>query len=159
MSTSRRKHQARQRATRERAARQTRRERAAELFAQGRSQAEVARELDVSPQSASRWHTRWQAEGTAALRTRGPTGRRPKVADEQLEAIEQRSWVAHEWPRIKRGSRRIGLDRLVRRIRHLADPPGASHLVGAWAHAGPAPPYGLEAGLHGRRPRLPLRPR
>jgi transposase len=49
----------------------------------------VARELDVSRQSASRWHTRWQAEGTAALRTRGPTGRRPKVADEQLEAIEQ----------------------------------------------------------------------
>jgi transposase len=89
MSTNRRKRQARQRAALLRAARQVRRERAAELFAQGRTQAEVARRLDVSRQSASRWHTRWQADGTTALRTRGPTGRRPKVADEQLEAIQQ----------------------------------------------------------------------
>jgi transposase len=89
MSTNRRKQQARQRATQERAARQARRERAAELFARGRSQAEVARQLDVSRQSASRWHTRWQADGTTALRTRGPTGRRPKVPDTALEAIEQ----------------------------------------------------------------------
>jgi transposase len=89
MSTNRRTQQARQRATRERAERQARRERAAELFAQGRTQAEVAHELDVSRQSTSRWHSRWQADGTAALRTRGPTGRRPKVADEQLAAIEQ----------------------------------------------------------------------
>ena len=73
----------------ERAALEARRLEAAELFAQGRSQAEVARELDVSRQSASRWHTRWQADGSAALRTRGPTGRRPKVADDQLEVIEQ----------------------------------------------------------------------
>jgi transposase len=78
MSTNRRKQQARQRAVKERAARQARRERAAELFAQGRTQAEVARQLDVSRQSASRWHARWQADGTTALRTRGPTGRRPR---------------------------------------------------------------------------------
>jgi transposase len=89
MSTNRRKQQARQRATRERAARQTRRERAAELFAQGRSQAEVARQLDVSPQSASRWPAGWHAAGTMGLQSRGPTGRRPKVADEQLAGIEQ----------------------------------------------------------------------
>jgi transposase len=89
MSTNRRKQQARQRAAQERAARQARRERAAELFAEGRSQAEVARELDVSRQSASRWHTRWQADGTTALRSRGPTGRRPKVPDSKLEVIEQ----------------------------------------------------------------------
>jgi transposase len=89
MSTNRRKQQARQRGARQRAERQVRRERAAQLFAQGRTQAEVARELDVSRQSAGRWHARWQADGAAALRTRGPTGRRPKVADEQLAAIEQ----------------------------------------------------------------------
>jgi transposase len=89
MSTNRRKQAARERAAQARAARQARRERAAELFAQGRSQAEVARELDVSGQSVSRWHARWQAEGPKALRTRGPTGRRPKVGDEQLAAIEQ----------------------------------------------------------------------
>jgi transposase len=89
MSTNRRMQQARTHAARERAVRQARRERAAELFAQGRSQTEVARELDVSRQSASRWHAGWQAAGTTGLQSRGPTGRRPKVADDQLEAIEQ----------------------------------------------------------------------
>lgn len=64
--------------------RQARRERAAELFAQGRTQVEVARQLDVFRQGA----VRWQADGMAALRTRGP-GRRPKVADDQLEGIER----------------------------------------------------------------------
>ena len=89
MSTNRRTQQARKRAARQRAERQARRERAAELFAQGRSQAEVARQLDVSRQSASRWHAGWQAAGTTGLQSRGPTGHRPKVADDQLEGIEQ----------------------------------------------------------------------
>jgi transposase len=89
MSTNRRKQQARQRGAQQRAARQARRERAAELFAQGRSQVEVAGELDVSRQSVSRWHARWQANGPTSLRSRGPTGRPPKIADEQLEVIEQ----------------------------------------------------------------------
>jgi transposase len=89
MSTNRRTQAARERAAQERAARQARRERAAELFGQGRSQAEVARQLDVSGQSVSRWHARWQAEGTPALRSRGPTGRRPKVPDTALTTIEQ----------------------------------------------------------------------
>jgi transposase len=89
MSTNRRKQQARQRAAKERAARQARRERAAELFAQGRTQAEVARELDVSRQSANRWHAGWQAEGATALQSRGPTGRRPKIPDAALKGIEE----------------------------------------------------------------------
>ena len=89
MSTNRRTQQARQRGARQRAERQARRERAAELFAQGRSQAEVARELDVSRQSASRWHAGWQASGPTGLQSRGPTGRHPKVPDSALEGIEQ----------------------------------------------------------------------
>jgi transposase len=89
MSTNRRKQQARKRGAQERAGRQARRERAAEPFAQGRSQAEVARELDVSKQSASRWHAGWRADGTTGLRSRGPTGRRPKVPDDQLEGIQR----------------------------------------------------------------------
>jgi transposase len=55
----------------------------------------------VSRQSASRWRTRWQADGATALRTRGPTGRRPKVADDQLGAIEQallEGALAHGFP-------------------------------------------------------------
>jgi hypothetical protein len=45
------------------------------LFAQGRTQDEVARELDVSRQSASRWHAGWHAAGATALQSRGrPAG-------------------------------------------------------------------------------------
>jgi transposase len=73
----------------ERAARQARRLRAAGLFTQGRSQAEVARELGVSRQSAHRWHAQWQQGGVAALRSRGPTGPDPKVSDVQLAKVEQ----------------------------------------------------------------------
>jgi transposase len=89
MSTNRRTQQARQRGARQRAERQVRRERAAELFAQGYTEAEVACELDVSRQSASRWHAGWQAEGATALQSRGPTGRRPQVPDAALEGIEE----------------------------------------------------------------------
>ena len=53
----------------ERAARETRRLRAAELFAAGRSQGEVANELGVSRQSAHVWHTAWQQGGVDVLRS------------------------------------------------------------------------------------------
>ena len=101
MSTNRRRQQARRRGARQRAERQARRERAAELFAQGRSQAEVARELDVSRQSTSRWHAGWQAAGTTGLQSRGPTGRRPKIPDSALAGIEQallEGALAHGFP-------------------------------------------------------------
>jgi hypothetical protein len=42
--------------------------------------------------------------------------RRASERDEQAIA----RWVAHEWPRIKRGSRRIGLACLLRRIGRFA---------------------------------------
>ncbi len=206
----------------ERAARQARRLRAAELFAQGHTQAEVARQLGVSCQAASRWHARFANSGVDALRSRGPTGPDLKVSDAQLAKVEQvllegaiaagfdtdlwtlervatvidwltgvryhpghtwrilhqrlgwtvqrperraserdeqaiARWVAHEWPRIKRGSRRIGLACLLRRIGHLADPAGAPHLVTARSDAGPAAPVRLEEGLDGGRARLPPR--
>jgi transposase len=73
----------------ERAVRQARRMRAAELFAQGRSQAEVASELGVSRESARRWHQRWKSGGADALQSRGRTGPDPKLSDAQLPAIEQ----------------------------------------------------------------------
>ena len=73
----------------ERAARETRRLRAAELFAAGRSQAEVANELGVSRQSAHVWHGAWQQGGVDALRSRGPTGPDPKLSDAQLARVEQ----------------------------------------------------------------------
>ena len=62
---------------------------AAELFAHDVHQAEVARTLGVSRQTVSRWHARWQADGTAGLASRGAPGRTPRVSDAQLEQAEQ----------------------------------------------------------------------
>jgi transposase len=73
----------------ERAAREARRLRAAELFAQGRTQAEVAGELGVSRQSAHVWHTAWRQGGADALRSRGPTGPDPKLSATDLARVEQ----------------------------------------------------------------------
>jgi transposase len=73
----------------ERAALEARRLRAAELFAQGRSQAEVAHELGVSRQAVSRWHARWLAGGIEALRSRGPTGPDPKLSAADLGRVEE----------------------------------------------------------------------
>jgi integrase len=64
------------------------RERAAELFAEGRSAATVADELNVARQTATEWRARWQSGGAAALRNRR-LGRPPAVPDSQLPAIEQ----------------------------------------------------------------------
>jgi transposase len=73
----------------ERAALEARRLQAAELFAQGRTQAEVARTLGVSRQSAHVWHTRFIQGGVDALRSRGPTGPDPKLSAAQLAKVEQ----------------------------------------------------------------------
>jgi transposase len=63
--------------------------RAAELFAAGVRQAEVARQLGVSRQSVHLWHQRWRAAGPDALRSQGPTGPAPRLSDSQLRQVEQ----------------------------------------------------------------------
>ena len=73
----------------QRARLEARRLQAAELFAQGRTQAEVANTLGVSRQSAHVWHTRFQEGGVDALRSRGPTGPDPKLSAAQLAKVEQ----------------------------------------------------------------------
>jgi transposase len=76
-------------AQRERDRLQARRLRAAELFAVGVHQAEVARQLGVSAQAVSVWHARWQRGGPEALRSRGPSGPSPRLSDAQLATVEQ----------------------------------------------------------------------
>ena len=76
-------------AQRERDRLQDRRLRAAELFAAGVRQAEVARQLEVSAQAVSVWHGRWQAGGTDALRSRGSSGPVPRLSEQQLAQVEQ----------------------------------------------------------------------
>jgi transposase len=76
-------------AQRERERLEARRLRAAELFAAGVCQAEVARQLGISAQAVSVWHRRFKAGGPEALRSKGPSGPAPRLSDTQLTAVEQ----------------------------------------------------------------------
>jgi transposase len=67
---------------------QARRLKAGRLFAQGCSQAEVARQLKVSRQSASRWYHAWQGGGQEALRGADRTGRKRRLSGEDLCQLE-----------------------------------------------------------------------
>jgi transposase len=66
-----------------------RRLRAADLFAHGATQAEVARTLGASRQAALIWYRRWQAGGAQALHGAGRAGRRPRLSAAQLDQVEQ----------------------------------------------------------------------
>jgi transposase len=79
---------------RERDRLQARRLRAAELFAAGVRQAEVARQLGVSAQAVSVWRARFTQGGTEALRSRGPSGSAPRLSDAQLDRVERLCWKA-----------------------------------------------------------------
>jgi transposase len=70
---------------------QARRLNAGRLFAQGRSQADVARALEVSRQTASRWYHAWAVGGAEALRGAGRTGRRCKLSGDELCCFE--AWL------------------------------------------------------------------
>jgi len=59
------------------------------LFAAGRSQAEVVRQLGVARQNVSRWHALWRSGGPDALRSAGPTRPAPRLSDQQLHTIDQ----------------------------------------------------------------------
>ena len=63
--------------------------RAARLFEQGTSQAEVAHRLGTSRQNAHRWHRRWQQGGRAALRAAGRAGRKPRLNCPHRRQVER----------------------------------------------------------------------
>lgn len=65
-----------------------RRLRAAELFDRGKRQVDVAVELRVSAQTASRWYRAWQDGGRAGLAGAGRAGRKRWLSDEQLAEVE-----------------------------------------------------------------------
>jgi transposase len=65
-----------------------RRKRAARMFERGATQADVARELEVSRQSVSRWYADWQRGGVAALGAAGRAGRMPKLSEAQLGEVD-----------------------------------------------------------------------
>jgi transposase len=76
-------------AQRERDRLQARRLRAAELFAAGVRQAEVACQFGVSAQAVNVWHARWQTSGAEGLQSRGLSGPAPRLSDAQLATVEQ----------------------------------------------------------------------
>ena len=80
---------------------ESRRRRAARLFGHGESQALVARRLQVSRQSVSRWYRQWKDDGRAALRAAGRAGRKPRLSVPQLQQIDaalRRGARAHGFP-------------------------------------------------------------
>ena len=68
---------------------EARRLRAAELFAQGRTAAEVAQAVGVTYEAARRWRVHWARGGPKALRRRRAEGRPPKLSDEQIGQVRQ----------------------------------------------------------------------
>jgi transposase len=77
------------RARRDFRALEQRRQRAARLFAAGERLATVARKLQVSRQSVSRWYRQWKTGGTTALRGTGRAGRAPRLRAPELAQVEQ----------------------------------------------------------------------
>jgi transposase len=73
---------------------------AAELFAKGMTQVQVAKHLRISKMSASRWYRAWKAGGTAALVLQGPGGATCRLDQEQLARLQaelERGRAAHGW--------------------------------------------------------------
>src|SRR5713226_441967 len=70
------------------AAMEERRMRAADLFEQGVSPAEIARQVGVCHQIVSDWRAAWRRSGRDGLRAAGRAGRLPKLSREQLTVVE-----------------------------------------------------------------------
>jgi transposase len=68
---------------------EARRLRAADQFAAGVRQAEIACQLGVSAQAVSVWRRRFKASGPDGLRSKGPSGPAPRLSDQQLAEVEQ----------------------------------------------------------------------
>ncbi len=73
---------------------------AAERFAAGASNVEVAKDLRVSVRSAQRWRRAWHDVGAEGLRSAGPVSL-PKLSEALFTVLEQelaKGPVAHGWP-------------------------------------------------------------
>ena len=68
---------------------QQRRLKAAELFGQDLSNAEVARRLHVSRKSASGWYQQWKADGVEGLNKIRMPGPACRLSQEQLQELAQ----------------------------------------------------------------------
>lgn len=62
--------------------------RAADLFEQGLTSAEIARQVGVCHQIVSDWRAAWRRSGRDGLRAAGRAGRLPKLSQAQLALVE-----------------------------------------------------------------------
>jgi transposase len=74
---------------RDAAALERRRQKAAKLFAQGQTQAEIARKFCVSREAVRHWHDTWKQQGLPGLTSRGKPGPKPRLDARSLQQIEQ----------------------------------------------------------------------
>ncbi len=78
-----------------------RRRAAARMFKRGVPQAEVARALQVSRQSVSRWYSKWRKGGPPAMKGAGRAGRLPRLSSRQLREVDRalrKGAKAHGFP-------------------------------------------------------------
>lgn len=66
-----------------------RRLKAGKFFKKGLSQAEVAKKLKVSRESARQWYNTWKKKGAKGLKSKGRPGPKSKLTEKKLEKIEQ----------------------------------------------------------------------
>jgi len=74
---------------------------AAELFAEGKTRAEIARILGVSWRAVHGWFKLWRAGGTQALNAKGKPGPQSKFSDEEVEVLSRhliQGAIAHGYP-------------------------------------------------------------
>ncbi len=76
------------RARRDFQAMERRRAKAARLFKAGKTQAEIARRLQVTRQSVSRWYSRFKRGGAKRLKGAGRAGRKPRLGAKQLGRVD-----------------------------------------------------------------------
>ena len=75
--------------TRDHAEMEKHRKKAATLFHKGHSAPEVARRFGVARQVAYRWKQAWERGGQAALASKGPAGRKPKLTGKQTQQVTE----------------------------------------------------------------------
>jgi transposase len=63
--------------------------RAADMFDEGKSQADVVAALGVSREAVSEWYRLWSSGGRAALAGAGRAGRLPRLSDDQVAEVEK----------------------------------------------------------------------
>lgn len=108
-----------------------RRLRGVALLDQGRSQAEVARQLGVTPSAVSQWNKARRRHGDEALQAKPHPGATPKLNKRQLARLEkmllqgprQHGWATELWTL----SRVVEL--IERRFAVIYDPSGVWHLL------------------------------